>query len=713
MPAMSPDDLSQCCPGCLQGKGEALVCPLCGYDESKAPYSIALPSRTLLHGQYWIGRVLGKLGGFGITYLAWDTGLDIPVAIKEYLPRDLAGRDSASLAVSAHSGEDGEYYRNGLKAFLDEAKTLAKFNHPNVVKARHVFEDNGTAYLVMEYLEGETLHEYLEKQPGSRLSQARALEILLPVLEGLEEVHSQGFLHRDIKPHNLYLSKPARNRPERAILLDFGAARLVLGERSRSLSIMLTPGYASPEQYHSRGQGPWTDVYGVASVLYRMTTGVIPQESGWRMLEDRLADPRELAPELTPEFAAALVYGLTLIPQQRPQTVEEFKYLLMPPGYEPATQHTQAPTYKLPPTLSRPNGTPPPPPPTPPAKAWGAGKKWAVGGAGLAAVAALAWGGWKYFLANGPIYTMSKPPTEASAQTLPPQQENLPAAALAPEASPVPPMPAPTESVCRECPDMVSLPPGEFLMGADGERDPDAQRDEKPRHLMRVSKAFSISKYEVTRAQFAAFADETGYQAPGCYTWSGSSWKLQPDKDWRNPGFSQSGEHPVTCISHQDAQAYIEWLNRKTGKHFRLPTEAEWEYAARAGTETVRYWGDNAEEACRYANVADQSAKQAFPGWRIHNCNDGYIYTAPVGSFIANRFGLHDMLGNVWEWTCSAYTDNGYDQAEHPCSTDAKSQQVYRGGSWGSRPSGVRSAGRSGYNTSDRFFYIGFRLAQE
>ena len=107
----------------------------------------------------------------------------------------------------------------------------------------------------------------------------------------------------------------------------------------------------------------------------------------------------------------------------------------------------------------------------------------------------------------------------------------------------------------------------------------------------------------------------------------------------------------MVCVSFEDAQAYIRWLNRKTGQHYRLPTEAEWEYAARAGTTTRRYWGDKPDDACQYANVADQSAKKVFPGWAVHHCDDGYVYTAPVGSFQRNRFGLHDMLGNVWDRT--------------------------------------------------------------
>jgi hypothetical protein len=217
------------------------VCRTCGFDETKPQYPNALPCRTLLNKQYWIGRVLGKPGGFGIAYLAWDMSFDTPVAIKEYFPASFAGRELSGQAVHPHYGENGEIFAHGLQAFLNEAKTLARFDHPHILKVRSIFEENGTAYLVMDYLEGETLDAYLERQPDKRVGQARALEILLPVMDGLEQVHAQGFIHRDIKPLNIFLTRFTHNGEERPILLDFGAARLALGAHSQTMSIVLTP----------------------------------------------------------------------------------------------------------------------------------------------------------------------------------------------------------------------------------------------------------------------------------------------------------------------------------------------------------------------------------------------------------------------------------------------------------------------------------------
>ena len=265
--------------------------------------------------------------------------------------------------------------------------------------------------------------------------------------------------------------------------------------------------------------------------------------------------------------------------------------------------------------------------------------------------------------------------------------------------------------------DMVRIPGGEFSMGSD-DSDKDAEPDEKPKHKVNV-RAFSLGKYEVTLGQYAAFVKDTGHSSgPFCYVYKDGSSGKQSGADWRKPGFAQDDRHPAVCISLTDALAYIAWLNRKTGQTFRLPTEAEWEYAARAGTQTIRYWGDNPDEACRYANVADQTAKRDVPGWPssppTHNCTDGYAYTAPVGSFKPNAFQLFDMLGNVYEWTCSAYEEK-YAGGEKTClsNNNAVARGVIRGGSWGDLPANLRSAYRGWDLRDDRFDTLGFRLAQD
>ncbi|HRZ07770.1 MAG TPA: formylglycine-generating enzyme family protein, partial [Candidatus Competibacteraceae bacterium] len=183
--------------------------------------------------------------------------------------------------------------------------------------------------------------------------------------------------------------------------------------------------------------------------------------------------------------------------------------------------------------------------------------------------------------------------------------------------------------------------------------------------------------------------------------------------NWRKPGYEQKDNYPVVCVSWNDALAYVKWLSDQTGQSYRLPTEAEWEYAARAGTTTARYWGEDPDQACRYANVGDQAAKKTFPNWVIHECTDGVVYTAPVGSFQANAWGLKDMLGNVWEWTCSEW-DEKYGGAESRCSTNSGTTGplAVRGGSWRTPPDWVRSADRGWLTPTDRHSFVGFRLAR-
>ncbi|MFZ1576245.1 MAG: serine/threonine-protein kinase [Chromatiaceae bacterium] len=273
------------CPGCFSDKGRNNLCHHCGYDEKAERGPLILPHRARLHGQFVVGRVLGKPGGFGITYLGWDLNLQNRVAIKEFLPRDLAGRSGDRATVAVHAQDDDELFRFGLEQFLLEALTLAQLDHPNIVRVRHFFEANGTAYLVMDYYQGLSLAEYLD-QRGGRLPEDQAKLLIVPTLDGLRAVHAKGFLHRDLKPQNLYLAH-LESGGVRPILLDFGAARHAMGERSRSLSAIITPGYAPFEQYHRNGvQGPWTDIYSAAAVLYRMVTGETPPEATERRDRD-------------------------------------------------------------------------------------------------------------------------------------------------------------------------------------------------------------------------------------------------------------------------------------------------------------------------------------------------------------------------------------------------------------------------------------------
>ncbi len=253
---------------------------------------------------------------------------------------------------------------------------------------------------------------------------------------------------------------------------------------------------------------------------------------------------------------------------------------------------------------------------------------------------------------------------------------------------------------------MVSLKGDCFQMGSpktEAER-----QDDEQQHEVCVDD-FQLGQTEVTKGQFNAFVSATHYQTEaetgdGCYAWTGTDWKKDKKYNWRNVGFTQTDEHPVVCVSWNDAMAYITWLNQKTGKSYRLPTEAEWEYAARAGTKTPFYTG-----ACLSSTQANYDGNTPY-----NNCAKGDYkqHTVTVGSYPANAWGLSDMAGNVWEWTCSAYVAN-YDGSEKQCisKNDANSSRVLRGGSWFSNARGTRSAYRRNLTPDDRSYYFGFRFA--
>jgi sulfatase modifying factor 1 len=252
---------------------------------------------------------------------------------------------------------------------------------------------------------------------------------------------------------------------------------------------------------------------------------------------------------------------------------------------------------------------------------------------------------------------------------------------------------------CSECPLMVKVSPGTFMMGSSSsETTREAVPDhfvtwEQPQHSVTIRSEFALGRYSVTRGEFAAFVQETSYNpATGCNVWDAKAgqwwWGFDQNGSWLNPGFAQTDQHPVVCVSFEDAQRYVQWLSTKTRKPYRLPTEAEWEYAARASTTTARFWGDGRDPACDFANVADFTTAEALnlkkgPN-RIFQCRDGYVYTAPVGSFRPNPFGLYDMLGNVWQWMDDCFHES-YSVAPSDgsgwTSPECK-QRVSRGGSW-------------------------------
>jgi formylglycine-generating enzyme required for sulfatase activity len=286
-----------------------------------------------------------------------------------------------------------------------------------------------------------------------------------------------------------------------------------------------------------------------------------------------------------------------------------------------------------------------------------------------------------------------------------------------------------TFSDCRDCPPMVIIPGGTFTMGSPP-TEPERRRFEGPQPDVTVA-TFAIGETEVTRAQYAAFVKDTKRTATeGCFTYGFSGFRddtaIDMKASWRNPGFEQTPEHPVVCISWEDARDYAAWLARKTGRPYRLPSEAEWEYAARAGTTTVFFWGNAEELGCDYMNGGDPTLLRALPqlheeiayslregdaGARYVKCNDGSAFTSPVRRYRPNAFGLYDIIGNAWEFVEDCWHESlptsGLARVAGPCEFRRS-----RGGSWDDFPEELRSARRSRVKPNTRGNYAGFRVAR-
>ena len=264
---------------------------------------------------------------------------------------------------------------------------------------------------------------------------------------------------------------------------------------------------------------------------------------------------------------------------------------------------------------------------------------------------------------------------------------------------------------CDACPEIVSIPAGKFLMGSPASEAGRYER-EGPYHEVTVTRPFAIGVYEVTRREYSIFVSATNHASDErpCLVNEGDTWTERTGMSWRSLAFPQTGRHPAVCISWRDATAYVAWLSRITGAEYRLPSAAEWEYAARAGTNTPWYWGDSSQRQCEYANGADEAG--GFP-WRIR-CDDGHAKTSLVGSYQANAFGLYDMLGNAWEWVQDCFRWS-YDGAPTDGSAWEKgdcSARVMRGASWASTPTYLRAAHRAGERVDFRSDYTGFRVAR-
>jgi serine/threonine protein kinase len=408
-----------------------------------------------------IGEKLGQ-GEFGITYRGFDVTLKMKVAIKEYYPSEFVGRSTNRKTVVLNSRDHEELFHYGLRTFLQEAQTIAQLRHPHLVRVLNFFELNDTAYLVMDYYEGEDLSRHLKPprkgRPGVQLPWRRAITLLLPVLDGLRKVHQAGFMHRDIKPGNLYLT-----RDDELILLDFGSARQVTGTHTRSL-LIYSEGFAPYEQYlqgQLNRQGPWTDIYAVAATLYFMLTGqrllsaLDRKQAELLQQPDALKSARHFIPDPPQMLDTALLRALAVEPEQRLQSIAAFKQHLEAVLAETDHSHSALPLPESP--------TPPPlkmPPTLKEVSKRSAKPNWRVATVAIVVIGLVAWGGWSIGLrssSNSPELPATTPPpvTESPSVNTTPSIEPAPLVAT-PAISPQPSLEPTMVRIPGGCPQMGS-----------------------------------------------------------------------------------------------------------------------------------------------------------------------------------------------------------------------------------------------------------------
>lgn len=640
--------------------------------------------------RYRVEKVLG-IGGFGVTYLAFDSQLNCSVALKEFMPDDCAVRSPSNSHILAKTNRQDDY-QYGLDRFLDEARTLAKFKHPNIVRVTNFLEANNTAYLVMDYEQGEALDDYLKRiNFTGELPEAEILSIFKPILAGLGQVHQQGLLHRDIKPGNIYLRQDGE-----PMLIDFGAARYALGSQSRSISAIISMGYAPPEQYSSKGkQGPYSDLYALGATLYQLMAGQAPDESTHRreaMLEEE-ADPMLPVNQLTGSYSqnlrAAVAWCLQLSGKQRPQSAAQLLNALEQgrPDAETSAEtnaETDASADKDSAAASKASANSSP---NSGANARADGTRRVKDSERFGKKAKAK----SSDQSESGTKSKSKRGTRSSnvAAQLPKRFTVLaslllvlglcgwwlwPAGAIDMDSFETFRDPL---SGGGQGPVMVTLPKGSFQMGSNEGVD-----DEKPVHRVDIDYSIAMMQFEVSFGDYDKFANATGRQPPH-------------DEGWGRTF------NPVINVSWHDAVAYAQWLSQQTNKRYRLPSEAEWEYAARAGSQAKYSWGGRI-------------------GWNNANCDGcGSQWdkksSAQGGHFEANKFGLYDMHGNVWEWVadnwCKSYQGAPIDGSA--VQNKSCPLRALRGGSWFHLPFYLRSAMRSRSDPNERDIYTGFRLVQD
>ena len=559
---------------------------------------------TLQSGKYRIIKKLGQ-GGFGITYLAENTLLEGKVAIKEFFFKEYCERDDSTSCVTIPTSGNREIVERFKQKFIKEARTIFSLNHPNIVRIHDVFEENDTAYYVMDYIEGESLGDMVKRRGA--IPEAEALGYVKDVASALEYIHSKNINHLDIKPGNLM----KRKEDGRIIVIDFGVAKQYAAVISEGCTpACISYGYSPAEQYRKNGVqsfSPQSDVYALAATLFKLLTGSTPPEA-IEVLSEGLPVAELQEKHISRPVISAIAMAMKGR-HERTQTIAEFVSNL-----ENRANKSKKPVFK-------------------------SGWLWAV----VVAVTIVAiWlmvpfnkGASSDNSSNDSIYTPKIKTFYANGVPF----------------------------------EMVEVRGGTFRMGATSEQGCDAYDWEKPVHSVTLS-GYYIGKTEVTQVLWEAVMGSNPSRFKGDYL-------------------------PVEYVSWDDCQEFIEKLNYLTGQNFRLPTEAEWEFACRGGNNSrgYKYSGSNYID-----NVA----------W--YDGNSGGK-THPVATKSPNELGIYDMSGNVWEWCCDWYGDYTSGALTNPKGPESGSLRVHRGGCWIYYARFCRSSFRHFNFPTHRYYYLGLRLA--
>ncbi len=583
---------------------------------------------------------------FGITYLGVHLETRKKVVIREYFPSELSVREPDGYIVPGEEAVEKENFEWGLAQFEEESRRLMGFEHLNIVEVMDWFTQHGTAYRVTKFQKGQTFKQWLsimsslDKPPPS---EKKLLAIIIPVLDALKVLHESDYQHRNIRPENIYLC--TNGSP---LLIDFGASKQEVANKMGNLNLSLPAGYAAKELYSSKGSlSASTDIYAVAATLYFAMTGKKPTAALDRgeARDERALDPliplkQAAKKHYRREFLDVVDQGLAYLPKDRPQSASDFKQLLIEQQYKGRQSFMRS-------------------------KNFASIERMLLIGAGIIFIGSLLLMFVYQKLEDmqekkldeqvfSPVATtnIAKKKSQASKtstkkKTTAPGKKKPP-----PEKEEAIASKAWTEPYSKM--EFIWVPDGSFVIGNNTKT---LKKGDKNLEM----DGFWMGVYEVTVGQFRQFVDDTGHK-----TAAGD--KCRRRFGWDRMEFEQTENHPVACVSWLDAMAYSEWLNAKTRKKFRLPSEAQWEYACRVGNEKQHYCGGKAP---------------AYIARYQRNSNDK---SSVVGTKAKNAAGLYDMSGNVWEWTGSEYLSKYKGQEQRSLRANqvkgTNKRMVFRGGSW-------------------------------